>query len=506
VPARRSVDAPRWRWVALGLYASLAAVLTVLAADRGSAGADRLAPLVGLSFGVYGLFGVAFALRAWRHRALDRQTRRAWGLITIAYVLLLGSCVLRPAYPVGTAFPSPSDLLRLLFGPVLLAGLLVLPIRAQGRRERQKMWLDTGIVVIASGMLLWYLQLGPSATGSGGVSGSALAAAMAYPAVDLVLIFGACVVHFRGAAASGRQPATLLGVAVLLLTVGDMMLGYRQSRPGAMSADHWQFACWLTGHFLLAMAAFAQCRQAARHRLDTEASRARSAGGLPYAAIGLGFLLLLLAVRGLPVHVVGLVAGAIALTAVVVFRQIVALRENHELAITDTLTGLFNRRQLHDVLGRALARSARRGHTVAVLVVDLNDFKQANDTMGHAAGDRLLIAFGQILRRNVLGLDAVGRLGGDEFAVVLHDVRTPANARAVVQRIVADLQHPVLIGDVPVQPRASIGIALSGPGELTADELLDHADLAMYQAKATTRQTRVTGFAHYGAETLADAR
>ena len=127
----------------------------------------------------------------------------------------------------------------------------------------------------------------------------------------------------------------------------------------------------------------------------------------------------------------------------------------------------------------------------------MNGFKQINDTMGHEAGDRLLVAVSRILRNNVLGHDVVGRLGGDEFAVVLHDIASPANAQAVVERIVADLRNPVLIGDTPVQPRASIGIAVAGPGELTVDRLLHFADLAMYHAKADTRQSGTTSFAHY---------
>jgi len=481
-----------WRWASIGLFASLGANLAILAFGGGI---REVPPLVGMSFGGYGLLGVAFAARAWRHPNLDRRTRRAFGMVTAAFLVLLGSSMLRPDHPVGTDFPSPADLLRLLFGPVLLAGLLMLPMRTQGRREQQKVWLDTAVVVIAGCVLLWHLQIGPGVTAED-IDGGALAAALAYPAGDLVLLFGTTIVLFRGAAESARQPARLLGAAMLALVAGDVILGYRQSHAGPAGPDQWQFACWLTGHFLLTMAAFAQCRQAGRHRLDTEPPRARSVSSLPYLAIGLSYVLLLLSVRGLPLRVVGVVAGGIAITAVVVARQILASRENHELAITDTLTGLFNRRQLHDTLRLALARGARNGQTTAALLLDMNGFKQVNDTMGHEAGDQLLVAVSRILRNNVLGHDAVGRLGGDEFAVVLHNIESSANAQAVVERIVADLRNPVLIGDTPVQPRASIGIAVSRPGELTVDQLLHVADLAMYRAKADTRQSNTTSFAH----------
>jgi diguanylate cyclase (GGDEF)-like protein len=108
----------------------------------------------------------------------------------------------------------------------------------------------------------------------------------------------------------------------------------------------------------------------------------------------------------------------------------------------------------------------------------------------------LLIAFGQLLRRNVLGADVVGRLGGDEFAVVLQNIGSPAYALAVVERIMANMRQPVVIADASVRPSASIGIAIAAPGELSAEELIRRADLAMYRAK----RARTTGYEVYGAE------
>lgn len=492
-----AAGARRWRWVRVGLCASIVVVLAELALAGMRPGRVQLSPAVGVFFSVYIAAGIAFAIRAWRHQHLDPHSRRAWGLVAVAYGLLMVSSYLRPVYPLGIGFPSPADLLRLLFVPVLLAGLLALPLRAQGRHERHKIWLDTAVVVVASAMLLWFLQGAATVGAAPHISAGALAAAIAYPASDLVLIFGAVVVLLRGGAESARRPAILLGAAMLLLVAGDLSLGYQLSRGVEAHPDGWQWACWMTAHFLLALAPAVQCERASRHELRTEQARARLVSNLPYLAIGVGYTLLLWSVVGLPVRVVGLVLGAFAMTAVVVVRQVVAMRENHELAITDVLTGLFNRRRFYDALQGALARSVRNGQSVAVLLIDLNGFKQVNDTIGHKAGDQLLVGFGRMLRRNVLGLDAVGRLGGDEFAVVLHNVGA-AETTAVVQRIVAEMQTPILAGDTPVVPRASIGIALSGPGQqLTAEEILHRADRAMYQAKAATRQTGTTSFAHH---------
>jgi hypothetical protein len=102
--------------------------------------------------------------------------------------------------------------------------------------------------------------------------------------------------------------------------------------------------------------------------------------------MGLGYALLLFAVRGSEMRIVGLALGAVAMTSVVVTRQIVSLRENQELATTDTLTGLVNRRHLYDRLRIAIGRRGRGGTTIAAVLIDMNGFKQVNDTMGHEAG------------------------------------------------------------------------------------------------------------------------
>ncbi|HKT00578.1 MAG TPA: GGDEF domain-containing protein [Rugosimonospora sp.] len=484
-----------WRYAAICLYASWVAALVGLALT--GAADNTLNTVVGEFFDLYGVLSIVFAALAWRHRGLDRATRRAWGVVGVGFLVQEISEILREIYPVGNTFPSAADWFRLGFVPVVLAGMLMLPMREQQRRARYIAWLDVAVVTVSSGMVLWELQIGPSVAAAGHIPDDALAAAIAYPALDLVLVFGALVVIFRGAAASARRPAALLAAAMLSLVVGDTLLGYQESRATTTLSATWQFGCWLSGVFLLAAAAFEQCRQASRHTLRTQAARPRGASALPYLSIALGYLLLLATAARSGVRIVGLTVGAIAITAVVIARQVAVLRENHELAVTDPLTGLSNRRHLYDRLSFALTNSARNGQTVAALLLDMNGFKQVNDTLGHESGDRLLVAFGQVLRRNVLGLDAVGRLGGDEFAVIVHNIATPDNAEAVVRRIITDLQTPVLIGDTPVQMRASIGIAVSRSGRLTPDELLHHADLAMYQAKQQARRTATTAFAHY---------
>ncbi len=167
-----------------------------------------------------------------------------------------------------------------------------------------------------------------------------------------------------------------------------------------------------------------------------------------------------------------------------------ALRDSEarfrHLALHDPLTGVANRTLFDDRVAHALARAARDGTGLAVLYLDLDRFKQLNDTLGHAAGDRVLVAVAERLVAAVRVGDTVARLGGDEFAVLLegaHRVQAEADAVSVAERIAAALRTPVDVAGVAHRLYASIGIA-SGSGTASADDLLRGADRAMYVAKA----------------------
>jgi len=156
----------------------------------------------------------------------------------------------------------------------------------------------------------------------------------------------------------------------------------------------------------------------------------------------------------------------------------------NRLAYFDQLSGLPNRSLFLDRLGNALERAARSGQCVAVLFLDVDNFKVINDSLGHGVGDRLLAAVAARLRASVRAGDTAARFGGDEFAVLLDDVRSDAFAREAAERIVMGLHAPITIDAHELCPTFSIGVAVSGPGAETAEEMLCHADLAMYRAKA----------------------
>ncbi|MEY2567315.1 MAG: hypothetical protein QOE35_1844 [Actinomycetota bacterium] len=152
-------------------------------------------------------------------------------------------------------------------------------------------------------------------------------------------------------------------------------------------------------------------------------------------------------------------------------------------ALHDTLTGLPNRSLFHDRVVHALDRAARRRAEVAVLFLDLDDFKMVNDSLGHATGDQLLVAVAARLQSSLKGGDTLARFGGDEFAVLLEDGDAATAAERVAQRVQDVMREPFGVGEEDVPVHVSIGIAVGRAGEDTPNGLLRDADLAMYVAK-----------------------
>lgn len=153
-------------------------------------------------------------------------------------------------------------------------------------------------------------------------------------------------------------------------------------------------------------------------------------------------------------------------------------------AFHDALSGLANRALFRDRLEHALARAARSRTSLAVLFIDLDDFKLVNDTLGHAAGDQLLIAVAGRLVNSLRTGDTAARFGGDEFAILLEETANPEDACLAAQRILADLKPHFSAADRSVTVYASIGIAYSKVGDEDPAEILQAADVAMYAAKA----------------------
>ena len=162
-------------------------------------------------------------------------------------------------------------------------------------------------------------------------------------------------------------------------------------------------------------------------------------------------------------------------------------------ALHDSLTGLANRAAFLEHLGLGLKRATRTGAGIALLFIDLDNFKRVNDTYGHAAGDELLKAVGSRLRDSVRASDVVARQGGDEFLILIGDVAGTAT-ETVANKVRTAMHEPFVVDGIEIRVSASIGIGLYPVDGDDAEALLKHADAAMYTVKGNGRD----GYARYG--------
>ena len=171
-------------------------------------------------------------------------------------------------------------------------------------------------------------------------------------------------------------------------------------------------------------------------------------------------------------------------------RDITALKKQQqhlsEVARIDPLTGIANRLVLDDRIAQALARSQRTGHLMAMVLLDLDEFKQINDSLGHQAGDKLLKIVANRLTKVVRKTDTVARLGGDEFCIIFEKIDSQEQCRDMLKKLIIQVEKSTLLSGHAINPKASIGACICR-GDIDKQELYKRADAAMYQAKKMTR-------------------
>ncbi|GAA3259686.1 diguanylate cyclase domain-containing protein [Dactylosporangium siamense] len=466
------------------LYAAAMAVLLTGVLSVAPSLYPNAAEVCRMTFGVVGLVA---ALRVTRRPTLDPRTRKAWRAMAVSFAILVVSPVLLLVFA-ADSISSADDVTHIAFVVALLAAVQLFPLPPTSRRGRWKTALDALTVLVGGSMVLWFTSFGPYLDRRG-LTADAAVSIVVYPIADLVLLFSVARVLVRGPGGAAHHPIRTLAAGAIVLLAGDAVHGYLSAHGQAEVHSGWQFACWITADALLAAAAVEQLRAGERtaRRRQQALLPARA---LPIIAVGGGHTLMLAAAAldGSFYPWGGLAIGGATLSALVLTRLSLVQRESDEQAVTDPLTGLANRARFRSTSHRALDRGARAGRHAAVLVIDMNRFKEINDTLGHQSGDLALLAFAELLRRCVPQTGLPARLGGDEFAVVLPDLDNAAAAERVAARIAASTQ-PVTIDGTTIELAASIGVAVSAPGELTHDTIVHRADRAMYRAKQLGPQT-----------------
>ncbi len=455
--------------------------------------------LDGVQFGA----GCGAAAACWwvagRHLGPARFWRRLLGLGLLGWALGHGvRAALTLADPGTARFPSPADLgllalpVCVLIAMVAVSGTVPRRAPASPRRERVVLVLDALLVTGSFLALSWSVALGPLLAGVHRPP-AATALAVAYPVFDLFLVVLALLLMLaRPAAPRLRRPLLLVAAAFVLFGVADgigvVRFAAGQDRGGVAAAVVAGVAV-----LLAVLAATTREPAAAAPTARTELAHLL----VPYVpVITTGVVIAVRAGAGQTLTALEAYLGWLGL-GLVVARQMLTIVDHTVLlarvaegrlrlmhqAYHDPLTGLANRTLFRERLAHAVDRHRRAQLPLAVLFVDLDDFKLVNDNLGHAVGDRLLRGVGERLVACVRRGDMVARLGGDEFAVLIEGL--PGDVEPVGRRILDALREPFLLDGHVLTAGASVGLAMPDGVEqdVSADVLLRRADAAMYAGK-----------------------
>jgi diguanylate cyclase (GGDEF)-like protein len=473
-------------------FALVALLLAVTAANAllgvgGKAAADPIRDW--LSCAVYILVAAIVALRALR----GHTKRGAWAVFALGLALYAAGNLLWSlwlGHLSNPPLPSVSDGLWLSLYPLSYGGIVGIARFAGKNRVPAGVWLDgliAGAGLAALGAALVFRPVLASATGSP----AAVATELAYPIGDLLLaalVVG--VLALRGWRIDRIWGC--LGGGFLLLAVADCLYAV-QVANGSSNTSPTTNLIYIVAVALLGLAAWQPDPQV----------RPRIAGWsvlmIPaaFTLVALGLLLYDHFDRLDP-----LAFGLATLTLVasvarmgLAFRDLRSLAQARTEAATDDLTSLANRRSFIRRARGALAAARLTGASVSVLILDLDNFKQLNDTLGHGAGDDLLRLIGPRLRGALRVDDTVARLGGDEFGLLLDPGPSEEEVGRIANNLLHALRNPFEVHGLALRITASIGVASAPAHARDAEELLKHADVAMYQAKRTRN-----GFEFYARE------
>ncbi|MEP6561587.1 MAG: EAL domain-containing protein [Nakamurella sp.] len=498
-PAMAVPEAPGRRWSRRSVIIAALFVLGVALAGAlaaGATGGDSTTTSVTNNLGQLAAALLATVAAGTAVTRLAGAHRRAWLLVTIACgcwtIGQLIWCYVEVVLQQEVPQVSLADPFFLAF--TALMAFAVWPTGGK-RTDRRHTLLDGFIIGMSLLAISWSTSINIIASSADNELLGRLIN-LAYPCGDIVVL--TIVLLSVSRRVDDRASLTVVAYAMTLIAVSDGFYAYLTASgdlvPGSISG-----LGWTVGFGLIGCAALAGGRSpVARSALPDEAAdniEPRTVSMLPY--IPMGAALLVVALDRSNGNADRVTNAIVILTFVgVLFRQYLTIRDNASLtrslenrrlelqrqAFADQLTGLPNRALFTDRVVHALEQHRRDSRPLALLFIDLDDFKVVNDTLGHPVGDQLVIRVAERLRGALRSSDTVARFGGDEFAVLVEGDSDPVE---VGERLVAALRPAFTIGEEKLSIGASIGIAPVPVDHATPkiDELFSWADIAMYAVK-----------------------
>jgi diguanylate cyclase (GGDEF)-like protein len=473
----------RIAWL-VGIATAAAVMLSAwLISGWGGESALRAGSNVGcLAFAV---FAATCALLA-ASRSVGRK-RAAWACVGIGLAgWAAGSAVWMYYEVVGdrSPFPSLADAGYLLFPIAVCVGLALYPIGYSGQSRRR--FLLDGVIVVAALFQVSWLTVLRGVYEAGGSNAFAFGLSLAYPVGDLLVITVAVMVISQ-ARTEQRRALTLLTTGVVLMSLSDSAFVYLSARDAYQGGSVVDVG-WIAGLLVIGTAGLLAYREASPDVVPVRVP-SRAALSLPYVPTALAIAVCTPAVMRVPGMSALFVSTALLVVAAMA-RQYFVVAENRRLlevvadqSMRDPLTGLANRALFNDRLTHAIQLHQRDQQSVAVLCLDLDDFKLVNDNLGHPAGDALLMLVAERIHGCVRSGDTVARLGGDEFAVLMEG--KAEHSRWVAHRVMAAFDELFLVDghDLLLRPSVGLAVATADDDGVTAETLLKQADVAMYSAK-----------------------
>ncbi len=464
---------------------------------------------------------------------------KSWGILCLAQLLFTMGDLLWTVYELilqSSPYPSIADIFYILYYPIFFIGILFLSQKPDSKIKRINNWLDAGIVFIVINLFIGvyiFPQIMESAVGEPFL---VKFLSLAYPAGDVILFSAILILIYNRDEEKFEIPILFIMLSVLIQVASDIIYSF-QSLQDAYISGGWLDSGWILGYLFMGIAAYTHMRDLDRQESvsvpDQQSILKRQLkktlrDTLPILSILLAFLLFFrVFAADSSAQVRHIIGGIGLLFSLVSARQFLTLWENAQLnrnlrttldlaqtqaanlqkinadlqveirerkkaedqlafdALHDALTKLPNRVLLTDRLQHAIDYSKRHSdYSFSVFFIDIDHFKNVNDSMGHSIGDQLLVLFAERVMKCLRKSDTLARLGGDEFAVLLEINSEKTDPKSIAERIQEILRPPYQLGGKDFFVSASFGIVEDTSDYKDADSILQDADIAMYRAKA----------------------